>query len=135
VELLAKTCNYDVMDGERLAARLFVGVGIVLWATLAVGAALVYGASAGISTAVAQALVLVAVNVVALVIGWFYENIAAVVLFLFAAGSIAWGVMIGWEAGVWGLMAIILIAPAIVAGLLFIMAAQMQKACDLAAGR
>lgn len=121
------------MNSERLAARLFVGVGIVLWATLAGGAALVYSGNAGTSVAVAQAVVLVAVNVIALAIGWFYENLAALLLFLFAAASVVWGVMMGWEAGVWGLMAIMLIAPAIVAGLLFIMAAQMQKACDLAA--
>lgn len=118
------------MDTERLAARLFVGVGIVLWAILAGGAALVYK-DPGTSVAVAQAAVLLAVNVIALAVGWFFENLAAGILFLFAVGSVVWGVMMGWEAGVWGLMAIILIAPAVVAGLLFIMAAQMQKACEL----
>jgi len=133
VELLAKTCSYDVMDGERIAARVFVGVGIFVWGILAIGSWAAYGG--GMSVAVGQAMVLLAVNVLALAIGWFFENLAAIVLFVFAAASIVWGFMMGWEAGVWGLMAIFLIAPAVIAGLLFIMAAQMQKACDLAAKR
>ena len=129
MELLARTCNIDVGDSERIAARLFVGLGGLLWAILAIGATATYSASAG-TIALVPALLVAALAIVAFLIGWFFENLAAVVLFAGAVATVVWGFVVGWEAGVWGLMAVFLIGPEIIAGLLFLMAAQMQKACE-----
>lgn len=134
VQLLARTCNYDVMDTERISARTFVGLGGLLWAVLAIGAGLVYPSGPTL-TAMVPALLVLALAVVAFVVGWFFENLAAVLLFLGAVATVVWGLVTGWEAGVWGLMAVFLIAPEIIAGLLFLMAAQMQRVCDISAGR
>lgn len=134
MEILARTCNYDVMDGERIAARLFVGLGGLVWVVLVAGAAIVYPSGSAMTSMVPALLVLV-LAVLALALGWFYENAAAVLLFVGAAATVVWGAVAGWEPGVWGLMAIVLIAPEIVAGLLFMAAARMQKVCELAGGR
>jgi hypothetical protein len=130
VNLFAKTCNYDVMDAERIAARTFVGLGGVIWAVLAIGASLVYP-SGSAPTVYLPALAVLVVAAIALSIGWFFENLAAILLFVAAVATVVWGIMAGWEAGVWGVMAIFLIGPEIIAGLLFLMAAQMQKVCEL----
>jgi hypothetical protein len=135
VELFARTCNYDVMDTERIAARVFVGLGGAIWAILAIGASLVYPAGGGGTLSYLPGLLVLALAVVALLVGWFFENLAAILLFLGAAATIVWGVVAGWEAGVWGVMAIFLIGPEIIAGLLFLMAARMQKVCELAGAR
>jgi hypothetical protein len=131
MDLFARTCNYDVMASERIAARVFVGLGALLWVVLTIGSTYAYPSSAGLS-AYLPPLLVVALAVIALLAGWFFENLAAVLLFVGVVATVVWGVMIGWEAGVWGLMALFLIGPEIVAGLLFLMAAQMQKVCELA---
>jgi hypothetical protein len=130
VDLLARTCNYDVGDSERISARLFVGLGGLIWAVLAIGASVVYPPSAG-TIGFMSALAVAALAVLAFVIGWFFENLAAILLFAGAVVTIVWGFMMGWEIGVWGLMAVFLIGPEIIAGLLFVMSARMQKACEL----
>jgi hypothetical protein len=132
VELFARTCNYDVMDTERIAARTFVGLGGLLWAVLAIGAGLVYPTGTGTLAYLPAVLVLV-LAVIALLVGWFFENLAAVLLFVGAVATVVWGILAGWEVGVWGLMALFLIGPEIIGGLLFLMAAQMQKVCELTA--
>ena len=132
MDLFARTCSTDVMDSERISARLFVGLGGLLWAVLAIGAAVVYPASAGTITII-PAIMVAALAIVAFLVGLFYENLAAVLLFAGAVVTIVWGAVMGWEVGVWGLMAVFLIGPEIIAGLLFLMAAQMQRACAVPA--
>jgi hypothetical protein len=130
MKLFARTCDTGVMDGERIAARLFVGLGGIIWIGLAIGSAAYYGTPSP-SVLTIQIVLPIVLAVVAFVVGWFYENAAAVLLFAGAVATIAWGVVAGWEPGVWGLMALILIAPEIIAGLLFLMAAQMQDRCNM----
>lgn len=132
MEILAKTCNTNVMDGERVAARLFVAMGGIVWSVLAIGSAMVYG-TPGPASLTIQIVLPLALAVLALAIGWFYENLAAMLLFAGAVATIAWGVVMGWEAGVWGIMAIFLIAPEIIAGVLFLAAARMQVLCAMKA--
>jgi len=134
VEIFTRTCNYDVMDSERIAARLFVGLGGLVWVVLAWGSAIVYPTTSALTNLVPALLVLV-LAVIALAIGWFFENLAGVLLIAGAVATAVWGVMAGWEPGVWGLMAIVLIAPEVIAGVLFFSAARMQKVCELAGSR
>ena len=130
MELMARTCDYDAMGAERSGARLFVFLGGLFWVIAALSAPLFY-TQQGAGTAVVDALLPFGLAAVALLVGWFYENVAAVLLFLGAVATVVWGFVAGWEAGVWGVMALVLIAPQVIAGLLFIMAAQTQRACEL----
>lgn len=130
MELFARTCSYDVMGAERLAARLFVILGGVWW-TISVGAAaLIYG-EATVPSAVLQAMLPLALTIIALLVGWNYENAAAAILFLGAIAEILWGIVMGWEAGVWAVMTVILIGPTVIAGVLFMLASQMQRLCEM----
>lgn len=130
MNILARSCNYDVMNNERIAARVFVGLGGLIWVVLTLGAAVVYPTGVAWMDQYGPIFVLV-LAVVALLVGWFYENLAAVLLFAGAIATIAWGVVAGWEPGVWGLMGLFLIAPEIISGVLFLAAASMQKVCEL----
>jgi hypothetical protein len=132
MEILARTCNPDVMNTERIAARLFVALGGILWIVLAIGSAMVYGTINAAVLAIQWVLPLT-LSVLAFVIGWFYERVAAMLLFAGAIATIVWGFVAAWEPGVWGLMAIFLLAPEIVAGLLFLAAARMQDVCAIKA--
>jgi hypothetical protein len=129
MEILARTCNTGVMDTERIAARLFVGLGGLVWTVLAIGSAYTFGTS-GPAALTIQVLLPLTLSILALAIGWFYENLAAVLLFAGAVATVVWGVVTGWEPGVWGIMAVFLLAPEIIAGLLFLMAARMQAVCE-----
>lgn len=134
MEILARTCNTDTMDGQRIAARLFVGLGGVCWSVLAIDSALTFGTpNAAVFTI--QMVLPLALSTLALTIGWFYENLAAALLFAGAIATVAWGVMVGWELGVWGLMGLFLIAPEIIAGVLFLGAARMQVICQMKRAR
>lgn len=132
MDIFAKTCNYDVMDSERIAARTFVGLGGLVWIVLAAGSALVYPSGVAIRDQYGPFMVL-GLAVLALLVGWFYEYLGAILLFAGAVATVIWGVLAGWELGVWGLMALLLLAPEIIGGVLFLAAARMQKACELAA--
>ena len=131
MDLMMKTCNYDAMGGERLAARLFVLLGGIFWIIAAFAGSALY-TNLGFAYAAGQALIPFGLAAVALLVGWFYERIAAALLFIGAIAAVAWGVIIGWEAGVWGIMALVLIAPTVIAGLLFLMAARTQRNCEAA---
>lgn len=130
MDLMTRTCNYDLMGGERLSARLFVALGGIFWVIAALSAAAIYS-NEGFAMAVGAALLPFALAVVALVVGWFYENVAAILLFIGAVAAVVWGFVAQWEAGVWVLMALVLIVPTLIAGLLFLMAAQMQGVCEV----
>ena len=131
MELFARTCDYEVMNTERIGARVFVILGGVIWVLLTAGAAFVYPAVSGLERFLPLLLV-TALAIGALLIGLFYENLAAIVLFVGAAATVVWGVLAGWELGVWGIMMVYLITPELVAGVLFLNAAHMQKVCELA---
>jgi hypothetical protein len=133
MEILAKTCNTDAMDGERIAARLFVVLGAIIWSVGAVASAYNYPTPDPTALKI-QIAVPIVLSIVALVVGWFFENLAAVLLFVGAVATIVWGVVAAWELGVWVVMLVFLIAPEIIAGLLFLMAARMQVVCQLEQG-
>ncbi len=129
MEIFAKTCDYDVMDSERIAARLFVGLGGLVWVVLAIGSSIVYPSGRPVLDQYGPILVLL-LAVAALLVGWFFENVAAALLLVGAIATVAWGVMAGWEPGVWGLMGLFLIAPEVISGVLFLASARMQVLCE-----
>lgn len=130
MELMAKTCNYERMNVQRLIARLFVVAGGVFWMAAAFGATFSYQDKPLVES-VGTALIPIAIAVVALVLGWFYEVLTAALLFAGAAGVFVWGFIAGWETGVWIVMLAVLALPMAVAGILFLLAARMQNTCSL----
>jgi hypothetical protein len=137
--LLIRTCNTERMNVARIAARLLLGLGALLWVIMfaALGTVQRYAnltytlndvLEAGLNAAMPAAL---AIGVFALAI--FYERIAAVVLFVAAAGVVVWGVIAGWEAGLWVSMLLVMVLPVVVSGVLLMVAAGFQRACELEA--
>lgn len=122
-------CNADRLNAERLLARAFVVAGGLFWIIAAFAGPYFYD-KAGTAIAIRDAVYPFAATVAALVIGWTYERLAAVVLFAGAAGVVGWGVMFGWEFGVWFLMSVVLIAPMVIASVLFLLASRMETACS-----
>lgn len=129
MNLLIKVCDYERMNVERLSARLFVAFGGGLWLLAAASAATGYWGPT-LQHGVGEALVLGGTAVVVLAVGWFYERIAAVLLFVAAAGSAIYGLVMGWAIGVFVTVALFVIVPMIMAGLMFLTAAETQSVCE-----
>ncbi len=130
MELLAKTCNYERMNVQRLMARMFVVAGGLFWMAAAFGASFSYQDKPLVES-VGTALIPIGIAVIALALGWFYEVLTAAVLFAGAVGVVVWGFVAGWEPGVWVVMLAVLAAPMAIAGLLYLLAARMQNTCSL----
>ena len=130
MDLLAKTCNYERMNLQRILARGFVVFGGVFWVWAALSAgSRAYLNATPLATATMAAVPL-AIAVAALLVGWFYERLAAMLLLGGVIVVIVWGLFAGWEIGVWAAMVASLMAEMVVAALLFLLAAQTQKVCE-----
>lgn len=132
MELLARTCNTERMNVERIAARGFVIIGGLFWTLAAFSGShwTRFGDDFADMTP-AKALTVLAVTVALFALAMFYEVLTSVVLFVAAAVSVAWGLVAGWEPGLWMIILIVLTAPMAIAGLLFLLAARMQTICTL----
>lgn len=130
MELMAKVCKSEEMNFERLAARIFVAAGGLFWVAAVFGMDFGYR-DKGLLASASSALIPLIVVVVVLAVGWFFENLAAAGLIAGVIGTIVWGVFAGWEAGVWWLMAGVLVGPMVISALLFFLAARMQQICEL----
>ena len=112
-------------NAEHIAALLFTVVGGIFWITTAlVGTQIsLVGSSpaaafVGISEQLGAWAPLI-YTLTVLVVGYFQERIAALILALGAIGTIAWGVIAGWETNVWVIMMLFFVTPTIVALVLF----------------
>jgi hypothetical protein len=133
MQLFTRACRHERMNVERIAARAFVIAGGAVWTVAALGAP--YGnRTISMLSSVANSFALLAATVVVFLIGWFYERVAALLLLAAAALTFVYGLVTGWEPGVWLTMGAILIAPTAIAGLLFLLAARMQTVCELTEG-
>jgi hypothetical protein len=130
MELMAKVCKSEEMNFERLAARIFVAAGGFFWVAAVFGMDFGYE-DKSFGDAAQNALIYLAVTLVVLAVGWFFENLAAALMLAGAVGAVIWGVIAGWEAGVWWLMSGVLIGPMLFAAILFYRAARMQRICEL----
>ncbi len=130
MELLAKTCNTEQMNVQRIFARVFVVLGGLFWVFMAWGAAWAYQ-GAPITRALGGALIYAAAIAVLFVVGLFYENVAAALLAVGAVAIVVLGIVSGWEVGVWATVFFFFILPMLVAATLYFLAARMQKICTL----
>jgi len=64
---------------------------------------------------------------VILAIGWRYERLAGILLFLAAIAVIAYGAIFAWEMGVWLFMAAVLIGPMAMSATMYVLAAHNEK--------
>ena len=107
---------------ERIFARVFTVIGGIFWIGSAFMGPYVYQ-GASVLGAFQTAIYPLAFTVAVLVIGWFYERLAALILALGAIGTIAWGVISGtWEPFVWGIMLAFFVTPTVISAVLFFLA-------------
>ncbi len=130
MELMTRVCKSEAMNFERLGARVFVALGGLFWAAAVFGMNFGYQ-DKGVFVSGSSALIPLAIALVALGVGWFYEKLASVLLLAGVVGAVVWGVAAGWEAGVWWVMAGVLVGPMAISALLFFLAARMQRICEL----
>ena len=132
MDLLTKTCNYERMNIQRLIARIVVGAGIVVTGAAVFGAFAGIGYTARTPLAYAeQAAVPLAIAIVVFAVGLYFEVLAALLLGFGAVAMIGWGFVGGWDAAIWGAMVVFVIGPMIVSGLLYLLASQEQRVCNL----
>lgn len=129
MELLARTCKTEVMNVQRIMARLFVIVGALFWGFAAWGAKWAYE-GAPFTTAMSYGALFAAAILVVFVIGLFFENLAAAILLIASLGVIVAGFVGRWETGVWAVVLFFFVLPLVIAGVLYLMAARMQKICE-----
>lgn len=129
MELLARTCNTEQMNFQRLMARIFVVIGALFWGFSAWGAKWAYE-GAPFTEALTYALLYAGAIAVLFLIGMFFENLAAALSFLLAVALVVLGIIVGWEAGVWATMFFFFMLPLLIAAALFFLAARMQKICS-----
>ena len=110
---------------ERLFARGFVIIGGVFWVAATFAGPFAFG-DVGMAASIKTAAWPFAATVLTLLIGWTYERLAAVMLFGASAAVPIWGVLYGWEPGVWLMMVGLLVAPMALAGVLFLLAARAE---------
>jgi len=130
MELLAKTCKSEQMNAQRIFARVFVVVGGLFWVFMSWGASWAYQ-GAPFTEALGGALIYAGAIALIFVIGLFYENVAAAILAAGAVGVVVYGVIMGWEVGVWGTVFFFFILPMLIASGLYFLAARMQRICNM----
>lgn len=130
MQLFQRTCRYERMNLQRIGARAFVIGGGIVWIVAALGAP--YGnRTISLLASAGNAFGLLALTVAVFALGMFYERLAAVLLVTGSAITVVYGLIAGWEPGVWTLIGLVLVLPMLVAGVLFWLAARMQNVCEL----
>lgn len=114
---------------ERGIARGFVVLGGLFWGITAFAGLYSFRQTGAQEAFLVASLPLLA-SLVTLIIGWYWERIAAVMLVGATAGVIYWGVVAAFEAGVWAIVAIALIGPMLTAAALFWMARREYEALE-----
>ncbi|MFA5844210.1 MAG: hypothetical protein WC971_05195 [Coriobacteriia bacterium] len=134
MQIAARVCHYERMNYERFFARVFVALGGVFWIIAAFSSQMVFRGTNALG-AMGTAVLPLGITVGALVVGWFFERVAGIALLAGAVASLAWGLVAGWEAGVWWTTLGELTVPLVVSGVLFLLAARMQDICASATAR
>jgi hypothetical protein len=114
---------------QRGIARAFVILGGAFWGLSLLAAAVWY--QRGLESVFFVALIPFLLNMASLVVGWYWERTASVMLALTAAGAVWWAVISNYEPGVWMLFTLLLIGPMLTASVLFWLARRGQIALEL----
>jgi len=116
---------------ERGVARAFVIGGGIFW-SIASFAGLFSFRESGAGYALLAAFLPLAATLATLIIGWYYERVAAALLTVASFAVIAYGVIYQFELGVWIIMGLFAIGPMLTAAVLFWLARRDQEALELA---
>ncbi len=139
MELLSRTCSYERMNTERIVARLFVILGGIFWVAMLYGAGTGSGYSVGpvtsgqVTSSLGSAAIPLAFTVLVFVLGLFFERLTALLLVVASAAVIVYGLVVSWEAGVWLFAIAVLVAPMLIAAVLFWLAGRMEQICKMEA--
>lgn len=106
---------------ERIFARGFTVLGGIFWTVTAFAGPYVYGGKTVVG-AFGIAIYPLIFTIGVLALGWFYERLTALILAVGAIGTIAWGVIMGWETAVWVIMMTFFVTPTVIASVLFFLA-------------
>lgn len=106
---------------ERIFARGFTILGGIFWIATAFAGPYVYGGKTVVG-AFGIAIYPLIFTVGVLALGWYYERLTALILAVGAIGTIAWGVIMGWEMSVWLIMMAFFVTPTVIAAILFFLA-------------
>jgi len=124
--MATETTAVEIKNTERLFARGFTVLGGIFWVVSAFAGPYIYGGKSVVG-AFGIALYPLLFTAAILIIGWFYERLVSLILALGAIGTIAWGVIMGWESSVWAIMLIFFVAPTVVSALLFFLAGSKSE--------
>lgn len=127
---LAKVDAEHRISLERGFARAFVIAGGLFW-TVATFAGLFTFRQTGVAAAMLGAFFPLVATLATLVIGWYFERVTAVLLSLASFAVVVWGVIYGFELGVWIIVTLALIGPMATASVLFWLARRDQEALEL----
>jgi len=116
---------------ERNVARAFVIAGGVFW-SIASFAGLFSFRETGASYALLAAFLPLAITLATLIVGWYYERVAAALLAIASIAVVAYGVIYQFELGVWIIMGLFAVGPMLTASVLFWLARRDQEALELA---
>ena len=137
MSLLVRTCSTERVNVSRVLARAMIAVGGVIWAVMFFSAASVQSYSnltynfREVTSAGVSALIPLILTIGVFVLAMFYERLAAVILFIGAAGVVVYGVVMGWEVLLWASILLALAVPMILSGALLLLAASTQRVCEL----
>lgn len=128
--ILTRTCKTEQMNVQRILARVVVVLGGLFWVSMIWGAKWAYE-GAPLTEALGGAALYAAAIALIFVIGMFYEGVASVLLAVGAVALFAFGLVSGWESGVWATVFFFFMVPMIVSAALYGLAARMQRICSL----
>lgn len=111
---------------ERGVARAFVIAGGVFW-SIAAFAGLYSFRTTGMAAALLAAFYPLVAILATLIVGWYFERFTAAMLVVASAAVVTWGVVYGFELGVWILVSLALIVPMLTAATLFWLARRDQE--------
>ena len=115
----------DAESLVRLLARVCVGAGGMFWMIAGFAGPYVFD-NTSLAQSIRTAAWPLAATVVILAIGWFYEQLAAVLLTAASGAVLVWGVIYGWEPGLWVVMVLVLMGPMLLAATLFMLASHAE---------
>lgn len=130
MELFARTCKTEQMNAQRILARSFVLIGGLFWVFMAWGKAWAYE-GAPFTEAMGGALIYAAGIAAVFILGLFYEYVTAALLGVGAVAVIVFGLVVGWESGVWAIVFFFFVMPMLIAACLYYLAARMQTICGI----
>ena len=115
---------------ERGVARAFVILGGVFWGLAAFAGYYSYQET-GIKAAFLAASIPLMATVVTLLVGWYSERAAALMLTAASIAVVYYGVIAQFEVGVWILMTLALVGPMMTAAMLFWAARRELKTLEI----